>query len=258
MSRAYGVSGSAAQRPSGLARARKAGRAILLAGLLSLLCLFTWHLVRFGSAGGERLREGGVAGKAFLLVCITLAANLPLELGSAIEEALNVRELPPEGIQGASSVRFRKHGPASVSIRETKERLEERFPRFYAFHRYEPPFVVHFYFAKRGIPRLFALPLAELGFLALFVFAGLNLLSAPAQASELLPAAAALSGSVALLLRLLVPYEKLWVRMVEEDGSLDLTLTCHPPRRPLLEEMSRALGGSSPPGAAGAVPQARA
>jgi hypothetical protein len=168
-----------------------------------------------------------------LLLCFALALNLALDAGCAWREGLERRELPPSRIEPKSRERsFRTVEPSQPVIRHFLIQLDRNFRRFYAFHRYEAPYVAHYYFAKRGSLSLLGLPCTKAGFLLFFLaFHG----SFPEGELSVLPAAMLGAGLFfvvfGLLTRWTVPYRKAWLRMVGEENRVCLTLSFSGPSK---------------------------
>jgi hypothetical protein len=169
----------------------------------------------------------------FLLLCLALLLNLLLDAGSALHEGLERREFPPTPIAPKSRERsFRTEEPVQRVIRHLLGQLGRDFRRFYAFHRYEAPYVAHYYFAKRGTLSLLGLPSIKAGFLLSFLAFHASLAAGgwPAPGSVIL-ASGFFCAMFGLLVLWTVPYRKVWLRMVEEENRVCLTLRFSGPAR---------------------------
>lgn len=199
----------------------------------AILVFLVWNRLTHGTA---ILADPGFqewAAWLLLLLCFTLALNLLLDAGSAWREGLERRALPlariaPEGKERS----FQTAGPSRPVTRHFLGHFGRNFRRFYAFHRYEPPYVAHYYFAKSGSLSLLGLPCTKAGLLLLFLaFHG----SLAEGELSVLPSAILAAGLFfvifGLLTRWTVPYRKVWLRMVEEQNRVCLTLSFSGPAK---------------------------
>jgi len=205
-------------------------RVLLLVATITL-AFFVWNMVLHGMAVREDSAFQAWTGRLFLLLWFVLAFSLLLEAWSACQEGLKRQELPP--IRGASSVRersFRTTGPGQPLIRYCAGQMDKHFRRFYAFHRYQAPYVAYFYYAKKGSLSLLGLPWMKSGFLLLFLIGYTSL--ARGGFSDLMGWESTILGAgcfsviAGLLIRVAVPYRKVWLRIVEENNRICLTLSC--------------------------------
>ena len=204
---------------------------ILLLVATIVLVFFVWNMVLHGIAVKEDPAFQTWAARLFLLLGFVLAFSLLLEAGSALQEGLKRRELPP--IRGASSVRersFRTAGQGRLPIRHCTGQMNKHFRRYYAFHHYQAPFLAYFYHGKKGSLSLLGLPWMKTGFLLLFLLGSTYV--GRGGGTDLHGWEWALLGSGCLfvvagfLVRVAVPYRKVWLRIVEENNRICLTLSC--------------------------------
>ncbi len=203
---------------------------ILLLVATIVLVFFVWNMILHGITVKEDPGFQTWAVRIFLLLWFALAFSLLLEAGSALQEGLNRRELPP--IRGASSVRersFRTAGPGRALIRHCTGQMDKHFRRYYAFHHYQAPYVAYFYHGKKGALSLLGLPWMKTGFLLLFLVG----ITAVARANfsgfqwweSTILGAGCLFVVAGLLIRVAVPYRKVWLRIVEENNRSCLTFS---------------------------------
>ncbi len=215
------------------------------------LAFFIGHLALDGTAFGEPEAFRTLAAKMFLLLCAALAFSLPVDTVNILREGLKRNELPP--CRDDSPVReriFRTAGPARPLFQACTEQFDRHFRRFYAFHRFQPPYVAYFYYAKKGLLSLLGLPCMKAGFLLLFL-AGYAALgrgeNADLQGWPFLTSAAGCSlVGAGFLLRAMVSYRKVWLRVVEENNLFCLALSCTGrSKKRWFEAFCRPLGSQS-------------
>lgn len=204
---------------------------VLLLVAMTVLVFFVWNMILHGIVVKEEPDFRAWAVRLFLLLGFVLACSLLTDARYALRESLERRELPP--VRDASSVRersFRTTGPARALIRHCAGQLDKNFRRYYAFHHYQAPYVTYVYHAKKGSLSLLGLPWMKAGFLLLFLIGATCVgrgVGADLQAGELtLLGTGCLFLIAGLLIRVAVPYRKVWVRIVEEDNRICLTLSC--------------------------------
>jgi hypothetical protein len=204
---------------------------ILLLIATIVLVFLAWNMILHGIAvkGDPAFRAW--AERLFLLLGFALTCNLLLEARSALQEGLNRRELPP--IRGASSARersFRTAGQGRPLIRHCTGQMDKHFHRYYAFHHYQAPYVAYFYHGRKGSPSLLGLPWMKTGFLFLFLLMTMH--AGHGGETDLHGWERILLGSgclfvvAGLLIRVAIPYRKAWLRIVEENNRIYLTLSC--------------------------------
>lgn len=205
-------------------------------GILLLVAVLTlgflvWNLVGHGICvnGDPEFRTW--SGRLSLLLCLALVPGTALHARDAWRKGLERQALPIE--RHPSSMKectFRQEGPVQPVIRQCVERLDGAFHRFYAFHRYQPPYLAYFFYAKQGSSSLFGLPLARIGFVLLFLTCALSLSRGEPPVLlgwELLVLA---MGGLLVLSGLIIPlaisYREIWVRIIEENNRVCLTVSC--------------------------------
>ncbi len=199
-----------------------------------LLAFLTWNMFFHGTAVREDPAFRAWAGGLLLALCAAVAWSLSAEAGHAWQEGLERRESPPA--PGASSVRtrsFRFAGPAETLLRHCTGHLARHFPRFYAFHRYQAPHVAYLFHAKKGSLALLGLPWARAGFLLMFLAGYVFIARGDFQEIRAWEAATLCAAgflvATGLFFRAAVSYRKVWLRFVEENDRLCLTLTFRGP-----------------------------
>ena len=203
---------------------------ILLLVATIVLGFLVWNTVLHGTAVKEDPDFQAWAARLFLLLCFTLAFSLLTDAGSALQEGLERRELPPS--RDASSLRersFRTSEPLLPLIRHCTGELDKHFRRYYAFHSYEAPYLAYFYLAKKGSLSLLGLPWMKTGLLLLFLIGTTSVghgKGTDFQDWEWALLGVGCSFVVAgLLIRVAIPYRKVWLRIVEENNRICLTLS---------------------------------
>lgn len=205
---------------------------ILLVVAAVALAFFVWNAVVHGIAAREAPAFQAWAQRIFLLMCAVLALSIFAEAAYAFSEGLERREPPPStDSQSVRTRSFRMAGPAQSLLRHLTGQLDNHFRRFYAFHRYEAPYVTYLYFAKKGSLSLQSVLWAKAGFLLFFLvgyaYVDRQGFSGP-QAWGWETAALGIGCLLVLaglLVRLAVPYRKVWLQIVEENNRLCLTLS---------------------------------
>ncbi len=208
------------------------GNTILLLVAAVTLAFLVWHIILDGTAARESETFRAVANEILLLLCLALAFSLLLDAWNVWQEGLRRKELPPR--RGTSSVReriFRTEGPARPLFRYCTEELDRHFRRFYAFHRFQAPYVAYLYYAKKGSLSLLGLPSMKTGFLLLFLV-GHTTVARGGKGDllgwESIMSAAGCSFVIAgFLICAVIPYHKVWLRIVEENNRICLTLSCY-------------------------------
>jgi hypothetical protein len=204
---------------------------ILLLVATIVLVFFVWNMILHGIAVKEDPAFRAWAERLFLVLWFALAFSLLLEIGSTLQEELKRRELPP--IRGDSSVRersFRTAGQGRALIRHCTGQMDKHFRRYYAFHHYQAPFLAYFYHGKKGSLSLLGLPWMKTGFLLLFLLMATYV--EREGGTDLHGWEWTLLGSgclfvvAGLLVRVAAPYRKVWLRIVEENNRICLTLSC--------------------------------
>ena len=203
---------------------------ILLIVATATLGFFLWNTVQHGTGVADDHAFQAWSARFFFLLCIALAPSTILHARKAWREGLKRKELPR--IQEFPFIKersFRTEGPAQALIQHCTGQLDRFFRRFYAFHRYQAPYVAYFYYAKKGSFSVFGLPWMRTGFLLFFLICAVSLSrrdSPPLQAWELtvlgLGCLLVMSG---LLVRLTVSHQEVWLRIVEENNRVCLTLS---------------------------------
>ena len=204
---------------------------ILLLVATIVLVFFVWNMILHGIAVKEDPAFRAWTERLFLLLWLALAFSLLLEARSALQDGLNRRELPP--IRGASSARersFRTAGKGQPLIRHCTGQMDKHFRRYYAFHHYQAPYVAYFHYGKKGSPSLLGPLWTKAGFLLLFLL--ITTYVGRGGGTDLHGWEWTLLGSgclfvvAGLLIRVAVPYRKVWLRIVEENNRVCLTLSC--------------------------------
>jgi hypothetical protein len=207
-------------------RAWSSGILLLVAAVT--LALFVWNMILHGVAVKEDPAFWIWAERLFLLLGFALAFNLLSEAGSALQEGLQRRELPPvRDAPFAREISFRTAAPALPLLRHCKGEMDKHFRRYYAFHHYQAPYVAYFYHAKKGSLSLLGPPWMKAGFLLLFLVGATS--AGRGDSSSLqgwewtLLGAGCLFVVAGLLILVAVPYRKVWLRIVEENNRICLT-----------------------------------
>jgi hypothetical protein len=204
---------------------------MLLLVATTVLVFFVWNMGLLGIAVKEDPGFHAWAARLSLLLGFVLAFNLLLDAGCALREVLGRRELPP--IRDASSLRersFQTAGPGRDIIRQCTGHMDKQFRRYYAFHHYQAPYVAYFYHGKKGSLSLLGLPCMKMGFLLLFLIGTTSV--GRGGGTDLhgwewtLFGAGCLLVVAGLLIRVAIPYRKAWLRIVEENNRIHLTLSC--------------------------------
>jgi len=204
---------------------------ILLLVATIVLVFFVWNMILHGIAVKEDPAFRAWTERLFLLLWFVLAFSLLPEAGGSWKEVGRRKELPP--VHGASSVRersFRTAGPTRPLLRHCTGRLDKQFRRYYAFHHYQAPYVAYFYHAKKGTLSLLGLPWMKTGFLLLFLVGITSVARGNSSGFQwwesTILGAGFLFMIAGLLIRVAVPYRKVWLRIVEENNRICLTLSC--------------------------------
>lgn len=142
----------------------------------------------------------------------------------------------PSGLKQTRTVserRFEWEGSTENLIPHCLEVLERQFHSFYAFHRFHPPYLVFYYYAKKGCVSLFALPWIKTGFLFLFVYAILMETDCmrPEAAGWVTLGVVLIFWIPGILIYGLFSYRKLWLCIAEGNGKRFVTVTCCVPFR---------------------------
>ena len=208
----------------------KAVQYILLVISISALAFFLYHLIVSGPAMWAHPQMQRYSGGIFLLLATGLLINILLEVFEALKEWGISNETPPAFLTGRmKQSRFRMTGSPRPLTQHCVEILQHHFPRFYGFHKFKSPHLFYYYLAQKGYYSLFARPWIKTGFLLFFLFYFLYLFQ-----SELLPVWMQRAIIAFLALSFWIPgiialffssYQKLWLCVGQEYGTLYLTLT---------------------------------
>ena len=217
-------------------RRREGPCRILSDGILLLVAVLTLGFLVWNTV----VQGAGVSGdpdfwtwsvRLFLLLCIALVPGTALHAADAWRQGLERQALPIE--RHASSMQersFRVEGPAQPLIHQCVEELNRQFHRFYAFHRYQAPYLAYYFYAKKGSLSLFGFPLMRVGFLVFFLTCSLSLSRGEPSILRGWEPMVLLMGGVLVLSGLVIPlaisYREIWVRILEENNRLCLTLSC--------------------------------
>jgi hypothetical protein len=202
---------------------------ILLFVAVIALAFFVWN----GLLHGVTVREAPVfqnrAQWVFLLLCAALAFSLFLEARHAWEEGIRRREIPSmHAVPAARERSFRSQGPAQTLFRLCTEQLDKHFRRFYAFHHYQNPHLAYFYYAKKGSVSLTGPVWMKTGFLLFFLIFGFHVAKGWGTPltdwQSVILGAGCLLVAAGLLISLAVSYRKVWVRIVQENDRVFLTV----------------------------------
>lgn len=204
---------------------------MLLLVTTTVLVFFVWNMGLHGTAVKEDPGFQSWAARIFLLLGFVLALSLLLDAGCALQEGLERRELPP--LRGASSVRersFRTAGQGRALVRHCIGQMDKHFRRYYAFHHYQAPYVAYFYHGKKGSLSLLCLPWMKTGFLLLFLIGTTSVVGRGGETDLhgwewTLLGAGCLFVVSGLLIRVTVPYRKVWLRIIEENNRICLTFS---------------------------------
>jgi hypothetical protein len=165
-----------------------------------------------------------------LLLCALLFSSAFLQASGAWREGLLRQELPRAFDSAFLKERsYRTEGPGQTLIQHCVRELDRHFRRVYAFHRYQPPHLVYFYYAKKGSFSLLGLPLLKIGCLLFFLTCYVVLIRGDSSAIrgwERVPlAVGSLFVMSGLVIRVTASYRKTWFRIVEENNTVCLTLS---------------------------------
>ncbi len=226
------------ERPSPPGTRRKLGTSyktwsdrFLLVAAAVVLAFFIWNTFVHGLTARENPLFLAWAEGLLLVLCAAVVFSLLAEARHAWQEGLERQEPPPSN--GAPSVQersFRSAGTAEALLRHCTRHLDKHFRRFYAFHRYQAPYVAYLYYAKKGSLSLLGIAWAKTGFLLLFLvgytYMARGDFSEPLGWEKAILGAGCLLVLSGLLIRATVPYRKVWLRVVEENNRTCLTLSC--------------------------------
>ena len=204
-------------------------RLLLLLAALALAFL-VWNTAVHGIAVKEILHCQVWIERFLLLLCAVLVPSAVLQAREAWWEGIRRQELPratdPASLKERS---FRTEGPAQNLIRHCVRELDRHFRRLYAFHRYQPPYLVYFYYAKKGSFSLLGLPFMKTGCLLFFLTCYVTLSRGDSSAIQgwerVLLGMGCLFVICGLMIRVTVSYRKTWLRVVEENNGVCLTLS---------------------------------
>ncbi len=207
---------------------------VLLLLSIIFLAVFIWDDLLTKGSGLSQPSLNRIQVVLFLLISITLLWDICLQLHGALREWIQMEEVPTT--QDHSSEReysYQGNGSIQTLLLHCIEILESNFRRYHAFHHYQHPHVRFYFLAKRGSISLFALPWAKTGFLFLFVIylfdVSKGVVCSPALYGLIVLATALCFWVPSIIIYILVPYQKLWLCIVEEGGVVHLTLTCSTP-----------------------------
>lgn len=204
-------------------------RLLLLFAVLALAFL-VWNMAVHGIAVKEILGCQVWIERFLLLLCAVLVASAVLQAREAWREGIRRQELPramdPASLEERS---FRTEGPTQDLIQHCVRELDRHFRRLYAFHRYQPPHLVYFYYAKKGSFSLFGLPFMKTGCLLFFLTCYVALSKGDSSAIQgwegVLMGIGCFFVISGLMIRVAVSYRKTWLRIVEENNRVCLTLS---------------------------------
>lgn len=219
---------SAKRNGVSLVLARNWGNRILLLSAAATLLFLVVHLCVHGAAVRDLAVFQQGASWLFLLLCVTLSFSLLLDAVNAWREGFSRKELPPprEGPNVRERL-FRTPESDPALVRHFVGQIDRHFRRFYAFHRYQAPYVVHYYYAKKGSLSLLSLPVVKTGFLLLFLFFCTSVArGGPAGLPPAVPGIGCLLVLLGMLIRAAYPYRKLWLRIVREGNRVSLSVSC--------------------------------
>ena len=219
---------------------------ILLLVATATLGFFLWNMVHHGTAVADDDAFHSLSARFFFLLCIALAPSTILHARQAWREGVKRKELPPiREFPFLKERSFRTEGPAQPLIQHCTGQLDRFFRRFYAFHQVQAPYLAYFYYAKKGSLSLLGRACMRTGFFLLFLVCAVSLARHRFPALQAWELTVSGSGCLfvisGLLIRLTVSYQKVWLRIVEENNRVFLTLSClGGRRRNLFEALCRA------------------
>ncbi len=228
--------------PSGKAFALLTGNRLLDATLLLLILGASVHLL-LDTAGAGGLSDQHTWGQTglsvlFLLASLTLLPSILLQFRRALHERGTLKQEPAVCATDPSPceyIFFCKGTPQDV-IPSCIGFMETHLSRYAFLHSFSPPHLSHTYLGKRGAASLFSPPWIKIGLVLL-------LLISPAQAVLphfltpplgrivvwVLAVSFWIPGFCILWSR---PYQKLWLQLLEQEGCVQIRLTCASPFRP--------------------------
>ncbi len=195
------------------------------------LSFFLWNLIMYGPTLKERQYFQVYSKTFFLLISLTLFLNILIETRRAFREWAESRETPPLKKFGQlQQSRYRMKGSPQPLIQHCVETLEKDYKRFYSFHKYQSPHMFYYYLAKKGSSSLFIRPWIKTGFFLFFLlcyaYTSKIIYFSMFWWTVIVPVIALSFWIPGLLIHLLIPYQKIWLCIGQEEGNLFFTLTC--------------------------------
>ena len=203
---------------------------ILLLVIALALAFLVWNASVRGIAPEEILHDMVWPERFLLLLCAFLFCSAVLHAREAWREGIRRQELPrATGPAFLEERAFRTEDPTHELTKHCVRQLDRHFHRLYAFHRYQPPYLAYFFYAKKGSFSLFGLPCMKTGFL-LFFLTCYAILSrgeplAVQGCESVLLGVGCLFVISGLVIRVAVSYRKIWLRIVAENNGVCLTLS---------------------------------
>jgi hypothetical protein len=203
---------------------------VLLFFVTVTLAFLIWNLVASGASVREEPGFRTWSRGLCLALCLALAIRAVSQARDAWREGLRRQACPCTGSPGEIRERsVRVRGPARPLVRYCVGELEKQFPRFYAFQRYRTPYLVYFYYAKKGSFSLFGFPFVKTGFLLLFLIGYGALSRGDASAfhewERVMMAIGCVLVVSGLVIRVTGSFQSAWIRIVEEPAGVCLTLS---------------------------------
>jgi len=169
------------------------------------------------------------------LLALVLCGDLIVQFRGAVRETMNRKEPPPLAQPAPcwGEERFRRPQSGQTPESPLFGGLQTPFRRFYAFHVFEPPHLSYYYYSRKGLFSLFALPWIKAGFLLLFGLWYGDFTRSMFCTRESLPllllAVFLVFWLPGMLLLALCPYRRLWISVTEEDRTAHYRIITIPP-----------------------------
>jgi hypothetical protein len=217
------------------------GKRTIDTAVFFLLALVSFCLIQHGTTSG-----GSDAALSFLmrdLFLLFLLISLFLVSGTLLQFSDAARERDPRKQEPfecsidscPEERRFSWNGASADLIPWCIDYLDRNFSRYYVFHCFHTPHIYYYYLAKRGMASLFAPPWMKAGFLILFlslcVWTGSGALPSATGAGILVLTLAVGFWIPGFLILFFRPYQKLWLCLIDQEGPVQVTLTCASPFR---------------------------
>jgi len=173
----------------------------------------------------------------FLVISTLLIPGVLLQFARALQEREPRKQEPAECAMDPSPREFRFFwkGASQDLIPGCISFLEKHFSRYYFFHSFNAPHLSFTYLAKTGIVSLFALPWIKTGIVLFLLLCSCYLalpgFLPPVEGRLLVLAFSIFFWIPGLWALWFHPYQKIWIRLLERGGSVQITVICVSPFR---------------------------